>query len=288
MEELEQYKQVLFRTMQAFHNFCIEHDINYYGCSGTAIGAVRHHGCIPWDDDIDVLMLRKDYDRLMSLKEELKGSGYEIVNHTDKCYPLPFAKFCDANTTLWERKEYPFIEGVYIDLFPLDESPYDCNLADQRVNRYKTLFRRYEYSLSEFSLRDFWKALNKRDYILCGHIVLCWLRYRWFRKSYYQEFLAFSKEMQQVKGDRLIHYFCSYRVERELFRKEWFETYAEMPYEDFKIRIPGEYDTYLRQLFGDYMQLPPVEHRKSYHKHYFLDLEKRISLSEVRDIISKS
>lgn len=286
--KLQQYKQVLFRTMKTFHNFCVEHDINYYGCSGTAIGAVRHQGCIPWDDDIDVLIPRKDYEKLLSLKDQFPALGYEIVNHTDNGYPLPFAKFCDANTTLWERKEYPFIEGVYIDLFPLDESPYDIELADSRVRRYKRLFRKYEYSLSSFSFADLWSALVKKDIRLTGHILLCWFRYRWFRKSYYKIFLEYDHEMQQIRGDRLIHYFCSYRVEKELFRKEWFKTYAEMPYEDFKIRIPGEYDSYLRQLFGDYMKLPPVEHRKSYHKHYFLDLEKRLCLSEVKEIIKKS
>lgn len=279
---LKEYKNKLFTTMKAFIAFCEQNDIKYFACSGTAIGAVRHKGCIPWDDDIDVFLLRKDYTKLLSIRDKLEGTGYGIVHHTDKEFPLPFAKFCDMNTTLWERKEYPFVEGVFIDLFPLDEGTSDITITQKRVNLFQRTWRKYEYSLASFSLSDFAKALIKKDWILSAHIILCWGHYRWHKKAYYKAFVNLENEIKQMKGDRYIFYFCSYSVDRELFKKEWFEDYSISTYEDFQIHLPKDPHAYLTQLYGDYMKLPPVEQRRSYHEHYYLNLERRLEKQDIQ------
>lgn len=278
---LKEYKKILFAAMKVFIAFCEHNDIKYFACSGTAIGALRHHGCIPWDDDIDVFLLRKDFDRLISLRTNLDGSGYRIVHHTDKGFPLPYAKFCDNNTTVWERKEYPFIEGVNIDIFPLDEGTSDVAITQKRINLFQRVWRRYEYSLASFSFADFVRALVKKDWILSAHILLCWGHYRWHKEAYYKAFVKLENEIKQIKGDRYVFYFCSYSADRELFRKEWFEDCSILPYEDFTIHLPKDPHAYLSQLFGDYMTPPPIEQRHSYHEHYYVNLNKRLEKREI-------
>ena len=114
-----QLNNSLLTLFKAFIAFCHEHHLTYYAAYGTALGAVRHQGMIPWDDDIDVWMPRKDYDKLLSLRSHLNGTNYEIIDIKDKGYYLYFAKFCDRNSTIIER-EGEALMGLYLDIFPLD------------------------------------------------------------------------------------------------------------------------------------------------------------------------
>ena len=99
------YKEILLKTMKAFIAFCKEHDIEYMAAYGTILGTIRHKGLIPWDDDIDVFMTRENYEKFLQFKKDVFKTGYEIIDKNDKGYYLPFAKFCDANSTIWEKKE---------------------------------------------------------------------------------------------------------------------------------------------------------------------------------------
>ena len=113
------YKDKLIETFAAFDRFCREHDIKYYAAYGTLIGAVRHKGLIPWDDDVDVYMLRKDYEKFCSFKGKI-DDHYDVMDINDENYwLLSLAKFVDTDTTLWEFKDLPLVLGVYVDVFPL-------------------------------------------------------------------------------------------------------------------------------------------------------------------------
>ena len=132
-----EYKKKLLETFKAFDAFCRKHDINYYAAYGTLIGAVRHKGLIPWDDDIDVLMLPDDYNKFCSYRGNVDGH-YDIVDSRDENYwLLTLAKFVDMNTTLWEMEEYPCVTGVYIDIFPLYENDHD------QAVKLKTQYEKY-------------------------------------------------------------------------------------------------------------------------------------------------
>ena len=124
-EEQILYRSILLKTMKAFIALCKEYDIHYVAAYGTILGAVRHNGLIPWDDDIDVFMTRENYEKFLSLRNYSSLKDYEIIDIENEGYYLPFAKFCDKHTTLWEVKKFPFIIGVFIDIFPLDKACID-------------------------------------------------------------------------------------------------------------------------------------------------------------------
>ena len=115
-------KSMLVAMMGWFHNFCIENDLRYYVAGGTMLGAVRHEGFIPWDDDIDIIMPRGDYTKLEQLMQNRKDERYvlETPNTEAKDYYYTFSKLYDTQTTLIENTKYKIKRGIYLDIFPLD------------------------------------------------------------------------------------------------------------------------------------------------------------------------
>ena len=133
-----------------------KNNLSYYAAYGTALGAIRHGGIIPWDDDIDVWMPRKDYERFLALRPSLVDTSFEILDIQDKGYYLYFAKFCDKNTTLIEREGEPVI-GLYIDIFPLDN--YDA--SKEWLQRINSLYR-YAWLAYGHSYRNYaWEEVKK-------------------------------------------------------------------------------------------------------------------------------
>lgn len=283
MTELQKkdYKKILLQTMKDFIELCEENNIKYVAAFGTVLGAVRHQGLIPWDDDIDVYMTREDYNKFLSLKDKLGNSSYEIIYHKDKNYYLPFAKFCNKNTTLWELKEFPFIMGVFVDVFPLDyASQNDCV-----NNRLRCLFKKYWTSyLRSFIKPRYNKYLESIKNFKYGLLISDLLNfiYKPFKNIMYSHFINVEGKIHSIRGGEYILYETSiFPIDRFIYKKSWIEDTIEVPFEDFYIKIPKEYHEYLRHEYSDYMQLPPLEKRISNHSHYYIDLTKRLSIKEI-------
>lgn len=290
MEQLDQqrYKEVLLQTMKVFIDFCREHNITYYACGGTAIGAVRHRGMIPWDDDIDVYMDRANYNRFISLSKELKGKyeGYEVVEFGEDGYYLPLTKFADKSTTIWEVDYYPFIFGVYVDIFPLDftSGPYEELAA--RADKYRRIIQSYTQGQEVFR-SDLLRIRVEQHGLLKG---LASLAYQFgycrpFRRHLWHRAEKMLLELLRYEGDQGICYGLEYTRKNEVFPKEWFGTPVELQFEDFTVSMPENYDTYLRSQYGDYMQLPPEDKRYSVHGRYFVDLDRRLTVDEVKVLL---
>lgn len=283
-KQLAEYKRILVRTLQVFDKFCTDHNLRYFAMGGTAIGAVRHKGIIPWDDDIDVAMIREDYDRLISLRNELKDTKYEIVDPSNPGYYLSYAKFIDKTTTLWEVEQYEFVIGVFIDVFPL-------NHVEDNIERIKDYQKEY-LNVCNCHFYGYQNLLCKCNLKLLSLLHPRGIRYWLYllnlkiRKKYYnRKFWEYDAQLKASKGNRLLNYDTQYAMEKELFKSEWFEKQIRVPFEDTEICLMGGYDEYLTQMFGDYMTLPPVEQRISHHYHYFLDLDRRWSLNEIKSYL---
>ena len=272
------YKEVLLQTMKTFISFCKEHDLTYYACGGTAIGAVRHKGMIPWDDDIDVYMDRENYNRFIALSRNLQGkyANYEVVELGVDGYYLPFTKFADKRTTILEESAYPFVFGVYIDIFPLDYTSGSYEEIAQRANHYRRIIQSYTQAQERFS----WGLVRgriKQHGFLRGSLALGYqlLYCKPFRRQLWRKAQRTLDALLQIQGDKAFCYGLELTRPHEIFEKDWFGTPIEMPFEDFTVSMPQGYDAYLRSQYGDYMELPPVEQRASLHGRYFVDLDHR-------------
>ena len=282
-------KTRLLEVFQFAKEFFQQHNLRYIGCGGTVLGAIRHKGFIPWDDDIDLYMPRKDYEQLLQLAPEFQGTGYELL-HWDNLtlnsqlstlnsqYYMPFAKIADCHSTIWEFRHLPFLFGVSIDIFPLDEFDEADEVITARQYRSHYYFDKYLNAVSRYSCKDMLQALCRADVHRLGVQVLSKWRSRNPRK-YLQAFRQFEETYKHNgPGPKCV---CVTQWEGRIFQSEWFHDVIEVPFEDTTLIIPRAYDAYLRKLYGDYMQLPPEEKRVS-HPHYFFDIDHKLTLEELR------
>ena len=259
-------------NLEAIDAVCREHGLRYYLWAGTMLGAVRHKGFIPWDDDMDICMPRPDYEQLISHWREWLPQPYEVIApETDPTYPYPFAKIEDASTTVLERPDFKFLEGVYIDVFPIDGAP-----ADEQER--KSHFKRYK----------FWRHLlflRGRDPFKHGHGPRSWFPWLLHRvyslESLQQKVKRFMTKYPYDESD----YVCDYDDGlRGVIEKRILGTPQVYPFEDKQFLGVEHYDEYLSNKYGDYMQLPPVE--KQIQHHFFrLDLNRPYKQTTIEDIL---
>ena len=159
----ERWNATILDILNAFMEICKRHDLRFYCCAGTAIGAVRHHGIIPWDDDIDVIMPRPDYDRLLEIAKTEDFGKYELVTpYNDESYPLYFSKLSDRTTTLVEERERPCVIGLYVDIFPLDPTDDDIEKAKRLKVRYTKIINRLNAVSTHNTFREYLSLLGDK------------------------------------------------------------------------------------------------------------------------------
>lgn len=280
-DEVKLYKERLIEVFKSFISFCAENNLKWCCCGGTMIGVVRHQDIIPWDDDIDIFMPREDYNRILSMSSELRKKGYDVVSiRNNECGPIP-AKFYDCNTTLWEIKEIPFSYGVYIDLFPLDQT-------DDTQRTFKHDFRKfyiretlYQLSLIKFSWDDFMTRVREGDRNFALKSILSIFVPGFLQKNIRKSILKLDDRLNKGVGT---HYGCYHGDywEKDYYDKMWFDDMVVMPFHGFEVFMPKGYDNYLRRVYGNYMQLPPKEKQITHHYHYYMNLERHYTIEEIK------
>lgn len=251
----------MLKILLAFDKVCQEHGLRYGIMAGTLIGAVRHKGFIPWDDDMDVGMPRPDYEKFIAHCHEWLPEPYEFVcGENDPKYPLPFGKIQDAGTTLIERRHLSYLGGIYVDVFPLDAVPTNM------------LARRWHYARYEFYKQALY--LVHRDPYKHGHGPSSWIPLL-ARKLFTMEGLQLTIRRLLLKYD---YDRCTLAADytdglRGVISKEINGFYAPYTFEGETVQGFRGYHEYLTQMYGDYMQIPEGDHRRQHNFHY-LDLNK--------------
>ena len=255
--------------LKRFIGLCETYQCAYWACGGTLIGAIRHNGFIPWDDDLDVFMPRPDYEKLWAHKEEINASGpMKLVRTTrEKNYHHRVMRLVDTETTFINaRCIHEDIEhGVYIDIIPMDacaKNPFS------RLGQIVSSIFFSVYNVQTLPELHGGKAYRALVGTLLKLVPSPERRYRiWSRNE---------KRMQKAEWGttpKAVELACSLGVLLRPYPAEWFAAVEKHPFEDTEINIPIGYDAYLRQVFGDYMLLPPEEKRIPRHNTVKLDLE---------------
>ena len=270
---LKRIQEVELEILKDFMDICDRHGLDYFGIAGTGIGALRHHGFIPWDDDIDVAMPRDDFEKLLPLVEKEMGDKYLIMNaERYPNYPLMTTRMTMRGTKFKEEalKNIDAPLGIFLDLYPLDKGSDNPKVA-RRLARDAWFWSKILILRSiPFPMLGFsgWKA--KIIHAICGlaHLVLSILHVpkTWIYKKAYE---AETRSNHYTKTKNL-DFFCDTTPYMNLYAVKDIYPLRKLPFEDVELNFPHNLHNNLTGMYGDYMQLPPEEKRKN---HYPYELE---------------
>ncbi len=252
--QTKELQRVILGILKAIDKVCKEHGLRYYLIAGTMLGAVRHKGFVPWDDDADVALPRKDYDILLANANKWLPEEYELVsNQTDPHYPYAFARIQDKRTTYILRRHFDFIGGLPVDVFPLD------GMVEN------TLRRRIHYL--QYYLFDKVKYFNLVDPYKHGRglrSIFVKLMHNMFNTEHLHKHLDEIQREFSTDGSSLIADHDN-RPQRGILPKEVYGKPQPVCFEDTVLMGVEQPDVYLRYCYGDYMQypkdLPPQNYR---------------------------
>lgn len=260
--EINELQKIQLSMLKDFDAVCQRHKISYQLFSGTALGAVRHKGFIPWDDDIDVVMLREDYERFFdSASKELDSNKYYVQREFSEHWPMFFSKLRLNGTTYIEKyhsHDAKIHQGIYIDIFPCD------NLSDSR------LMQKLQYIASKIVIA---KSLYARGYETNSTVKKCFMQFcRILPTEPFRRLCIRRNDSSSLK----VHTFFGggKKFERSIFLREWFEQCVKMRFEDSEFPVSAHYDEMLRVMYGDYMVMPTLEQRACKRHAVIVDINK--------------
>ncbi len=269
MENNVQYatKEKLLEMFQWFHMYCEEHNLRYYAVGGTLLGAVRHQGFIPWDDDIDVAMPRNDYEKLKKIIVSDNSGRYRFEFPGACDFVYPYGKLYDTTTTLIENTRYKTKRGLFLDVFPLDGIGNSREEAVDNFRKIDSLLNLFETRVCAVRKgRKFYKNMAIilmrmiPDFILDNRKILVQMEEK--SKSH-----NFDNSVYVANCVGNWH-------EKEIALRSSFGTPQLMKFENIEVYGVENYDEYLTGVYGDWRKLPPKEKQVTHHDYLKLDLSR--------------
>ena len=266
-KELDQYtivnlRNVLLEILDEFVRICGENKLIYFLHAGTLLGAVRHNGFIPWDDDIDVAMPRKDYEKFLDVYNKLGKTDYYVLSdrNTNNNHHEPFAKLCKKGTVFAESAKDEYT-GIYIDIFPFDNCVLSFTFIQTILIKFVLLLCKYKFH------KYIPKKKNKKLFFILFIKPLCFFLSQRFlytlHKKLYLMFNTFNtKYISSFTG--------FYGYKRETHKYNTIFPLSSICFEGKKYCAPCNYDLFLKNMYGNYMELPPVEKQINHNPKYII------------------
>lgn len=252
----EEIKKRQLNVLLSVDDFCKRNNIKYFLYYGSLLGAVRHSGFIPWDDDIDIAMLRDDYDRFISTFKDEKIVAKDVNKDAD--YPFYFAKVYDIETKVienFEKTEYEY--GLGIDVFPLDNIP-----NSQKDKKRMIAAINFRKKLRNAKLVPINKNRHMVKRMIMGLLHFCISKIK--VSDIIISMRSVTKRYSQYSSDSVADIMFPYG-EKSIVPKRFFDKIVDMRFEDYMLPVPAMYDEVLGQLYGDYMTPPPKAKQTTHH-----------------------
>ena len=257
---LKEHQKAMYQLLMVFDKVCRELNVRYFLFAGTLLGAVRHQGFIPWDDDLDVVMLRADYERLMREAPAIfEKENLFLQQEHSAHFPMFFSKLRVNGTTCLEPyypKDHEMHQGVYMDIFPCD------NAYNSKIGRW------VQFMASKVVIA---KALDAEGYVTNSKLKKAVMYVsRCVPRAPFHRIVKGPKKQTEYK-----HSFLggSSRMNRSVYPTDIFGETIELAFEGENFWCPHQYDALLRILYGDYMRIPSVEEQKCKKHAILVDLK---------------
>lgn len=266
MKELtiQETQKVSLEILHTVSEICEKQDFRYALIYGTLIGAVRHKDYIPWDDDVDIMMPRPDYEKFLSYfkKHKEEYPSLRVFNHQEcKKYPYMITRISDERYRIDMENEKPYGMGIFIDIYPYDglgktkEEAIKFGMKGDRLSSFCYQATREHFAIETTTSRI--RKLVKYPFYFISKLI---------GKDYFQnklEKLAGAKDYETSEYIGCVIWLSG--GEKDIFKRSWFDETIRMPFGKYEFRVPKAYDEILRHTYGDYMQLPPEEDRIGHH-----------------------
>lgn len=246
-------KKISLEIFTDIDRFCKENGIRYFLAYGSLLGAVRHSGFIPWDDDIDLIMFYPDYMRFISLYNEACNSNFECCSFEQKTFALPFAKVFDRRTKVVANNRCDTESlSLSVDIFPFSYSP-------EKGRKLRNKKGYFFYKMSRYKLYNSFKEICPVRFSLSKFLFFAYSKLN-SSSHLFRRIMKFKNSNQHTKAGA----YCKYLFDPKynvIFNSNWFKETVELVFEGIKCPCPKEFDSVLRAYYGDYMVIPEEKNR---------------------------